>query len=275
MWPPPGCRPIRGSGCRSGPRGAARRTSQREREVAARRRRRGRSPRRTSGSGAAADAEEPLVDRRAAPGSPPPWSLIRPRLLDVGAGAERGRRAGDDERADVVVGLELVDGGDDLVDELGGQRVAPVGVVEGRATRDARRGGSTCERHGLSRARRRGSGGRTSRRPARSGTSGWLSPTAPLEPHACGERVDRAGGRVAVAEAGPLEPAVVDAAAVAQQGRASRAGGRRPACRRSGSAAKFVSTGGSGTRRLPTMRARPRSTGRRRRRPRCRRPGTS
>src|SRR6266511_4331373 len=60
----------------------------------------------------------------------------RGQAADVGAGAERRRRAGHDERADALVVLEPVDGSDDLADEFRGQGVAAVGFVE-REDRDA------------------------------------------------------------------------------------------------------------------------------------------
>ena len=73
----------------------------------------------------AADPQEALVDvRQARPGA------TTPRWRQVGAGAEALALAGDDDRADRVVGLDGVEGGDDLVDHLGVEGVAAVGVVE-------------------------------------------------------------------------------------------------------------------------------------------------
>ena len=74
---------------------------------------------------AAGDPQEPLVDRAEA---------LLGRLgevAEVRAGAERRRGAGDDDRADDVVGLDLVHRGDDLGDHRRGQRVALGRVVEG------------------------------------------------------------------------------------------------------------------------------------------------
>ena len=61
---------------------------------------------------------------------PEPGALGRPEVPQVRPGAERGRRTGDDDRADTVVGFERVEGVDDLVDHRGGERVALVRVVE-------------------------------------------------------------------------------------------------------------------------------------------------
>ena len=50
---------------------------------------------------------------------------------EVGSRTERGRRARDDHRAHVRIVLHAIEGGDDLVDEVEREHVAPVGVVEG------------------------------------------------------------------------------------------------------------------------------------------------
>src|SRR5262245_13107636 len=82
------------------------------------------------GKRAAVDAEEAVVDRRqrAAVLVPAAHGTERPH---VGTRAERRGRARDDDRADTVVILEAVDGGDDLADELRRERVPPFGIVEG------------------------------------------------------------------------------------------------------------------------------------------------
>ena len=73
---------------------------------------------------AAGDAQEPLVDASQAV----PVGLRQ--VAQVGPGTERRRLPGDDDRADRLVGLELVHRRHDLVDHRGRQRVALVGVVE-------------------------------------------------------------------------------------------------------------------------------------------------
>ena len=163
----------------------------------------------------AADPEEALVDRRAGSSAAPAGAEV----AEVGAGAERGRRAGDDDRADAVVGLERVEGGDDLVDHRRGERVAALGVVEGRRRRRRRRPRARDQAHcgSSSLGRRRASGGRSSRRRARSGTRAGCSPTVLRRRSASANDLDRARPTCTVVEPGPLEPAVVDAAAVAQQ----------------------------------------------------------
>ena len=117
----------------------------------------------------APDPQEALVDRA----QPVAWSRAagRAEVAEVGAGAERGRRAGDDDGADVGVGFEPVEGGDDLVDQLEGQGVAALGVVEGDDGDAGRRPdlGPASDRV-TGRGRRRASGGRTARRRARSGS---------------------------------------------------------------------------------------------------------
>ena len=76
------------------------------------------------GQRAAGDAQESLVDRAEA----------LPRgfreIAEVRAGAERGRRPGDDHGADRLVGFERLHRGDDLGDQRSGHGVALVGVVE-------------------------------------------------------------------------------------------------------------------------------------------------
>src|SRR5438874_2234234 len=68
---------------------------------------------------AAIHAQEPLVDRREARVA---VAVLAPsahggQAADVGTGAERRWRAGHYERAHAVVALQVVDRGDDLVDE--------------------------------------------------------------------------------------------------------------------------------------------------------------
>ena len=70
------------------------------------------------------DADEALVDTAQAA------ALRAAEVRQVGAGAERWRRAGDDDGAYVVIRLETVHRFDDLVDHRQVQRVAPLGVVE-------------------------------------------------------------------------------------------------------------------------------------------------
>ena len=79
-----------------------------------------------------------------------------------------------------VVGLELVERGDDLADHLGVERVAAVGIVEGHdgdAVGRPRRGPRAMPSAPVSRPRR-GSGGRTARRRARSGRWAVVEPTS-------------------------------------------------------------------------------------------------
>jgi hypothetical protein len=78
----------------------------------------------------AAHAQEALVDR------PEALALGLAEVAEVGARAERGRRAGDDDRPDPVVGLQAVERLDDVGDELVVQRVAALRVVQ-RDDRDA------------------------------------------------------------------------------------------------------------------------------------------
>src|SRR5690606_12035416 len=53
-------------------------------------------------------------------------------VLDVAAGGKRGPGAGEDHRADVDVGVDAVDVGDDRVDDFGrGDRVADLRQVDG------------------------------------------------------------------------------------------------------------------------------------------------
>ncbi len=88
---------------------------------------------------AAGDAEESLVDvaqRR---------SIRFGQVSELGAGAERRRCAGDDDGADSFVGLELVHRVDDCGDHVGGEHVAPVGIVQ-------RQGGHTIGDRGFDEA---------------------------------------------------------------------------------------------------------------------------
>ncbi len=73
----------------------------------------------------ASDPEEPLVDRAEA------LAGRLGEIAEVGAGTEGGRCAGDDQRADGLVGLERVHRLEDLGHHRRGQRVALVGVVQG------------------------------------------------------------------------------------------------------------------------------------------------
>ena len=78
------------------------------------------------GQRAATDPHEALVDGEQA--------LLRPLLAQVAqirARAERRRRAGDDHGTDRRVGLDRVEGGEQLLVEVQVERVAPLGVVEG------------------------------------------------------------------------------------------------------------------------------------------------
>jgi hypothetical protein len=70
------------------------------------------------------DPQEPLVDGEQG------LAGAAGEVAEVGAGAEGGRCAGHDHRADPAVRLEAVEGGDDPVDHRLGQRVAAPGVVE-------------------------------------------------------------------------------------------------------------------------------------------------
>ena len=120
------------------------------------------------GQRAARHAQEPLVDRQQA------LALRGAQVRQVGAGAEGPALAGDDDGAHALVGLHGLDRGDEVVAEGAAQGVAPVGVVEGEEG-DAVGDVGADEAHGvvvilLRRGRRRGSGGRTARRPPRSGT---------------------------------------------------------------------------------------------------------
>ena len=82
------------------------------------------------GSGRARDAQEPFVD-----GAKPGSVARAAEVAEVGARAERRRRARDDDRADVLVGFDVVHRRDDLVDHREGERVSAVGIVE-RERRD-------------------------------------------------------------------------------------------------------------------------------------------
>src|SRR5207302_8009343 len=79
--------------------------------------------------------QEPYVDRSHAGLAASAGRALAAGLQvrEVGAGAERGRRAGHDDRGDAgVLGLEVLEGGDDALHRVGVQHVAPVGIVEGQ-----------------------------------------------------------------------------------------------------------------------------------------------
>jgi len=70
------------------------------------------------------DAQKPVVDRVQA------RSVGLAEAAQVGARAERRRRASDNDRADGLVGLEGVERRHDLVDHRAGQGVAAVRIVQ-------------------------------------------------------------------------------------------------------------------------------------------------
>ena len=149
-----GCRAA-GTGCRTGPDAPARRTSQHERQVHAGADG-GAVDRGDGGQRRAADAEEALVDRCAGP-----VSLATRRGGERSAPAQNaGGAPVTTTRADVVVGLELVEGRDDLVDHVEVERVAPVGVVEGDDGDAVGRSICTCVIRLRPRCRRPAIGGR-------------------------------------------------------------------------------------------------------------------
>ncbi len=89
---------------------------------------------------AAGDAQESFVDRAEA-------GLVGlGEVAEVGAGAERRRGAGDHDRTDRWVGLDLVHRRDDLGDHRRGERVALRRVVQGQRG-DAFGTGHDYERH--------------------------------------------------------------------------------------------------------------------------------
>src|SRR3989440_1882706 len=132
------------------------------------------------------EAEEALVDGRESAAI-----LVTPahrsERADVGARAERGRRARHDEATDPVVVLEPVDTVHDLLNEVHRERVAAIRVVEREhgdalAPLEMEWQRATC---GL--ARPPASAGRTSPRRARSGTPGRPS-RSPAGAGGCGRR---------------------------------------------------------------------------------------
>ena len=170
---------LQRSACRTAPTRPARRTSQRERQVQARPRPRGRSPRRPSAAAQSQHAQEPVVDRP--DGAGVGLAVAESPRFDVSAPEQNaGRHAGHDERADGVVGLERVERRrrsrrpSAALRAL--RRLASSSVSDARRRRAARRAGAMGLQVSSVARPRRASGGRTSRRRARSGTSALARP---------------------------------------------------------------------------------------------------
>ena len=249
VWPPPGCRPMRRKRASKRAEAPAIADVAREREV------------HPGADGGAVDrgdrrqrrtqhAEESFVDRhdRAALAIVGVRRRERAEARDVGAAAERGRLAGDHDRADRRRSLRAGRRSRRSRATIGARhRVATLPVDE-RDDRDAVGLVDPNVFHQL-----RAPSGRTTADECRKKVStsrwysyvGFVSPTAPASRSPCANASTVPALVYSVREAGALEAAVVDRAAVAQQHQ--RLGREVPAAEDAASAPRpsAVSTGGS------------------------------